>query len=108
MCKKKDAPSLRVLSTEQQKLVFLKRGILLPSHNRCCKDHLYNNHLSCKTLHRITSTQVDMVSFDANSTIELLTDCFTIMQKVKTFDFDDPMSLDEESYYNMTGLKKGM
>ena len=30
------------------------------------------------------------------------------MQKVKTFDFDDPMSLDEESYYHMTGLKKGM
>ena len=42
------------------------------------------------------------------STIELLTDCFTIMQKVKAFDFDDPMSLDEESYYNMTDLKKGM
>ena len=30
------------------------------------------------------------------------------MQNVKEFDFDDPMLLNEEPYYNMTGLKKGM
>ena len=89
-------------------MVFLKRGILLPSDSRCYKDHLYNNHLSYEALQRITSTQVDIVSFDANSAKELLTDCFTIMRNVKAFDFDDLMSLDEESYYNMTGLKKGM
>ena len=105
---KKDAPSLTVLSTQQQKMVFLKRGILRPSDSRCCKDHRYNNHFSYEALQRITSTQVDMVSFDANSTIELLTDCFTIMRNVKAFDFDDPMSLDEESYYNMAGLEKDM
>ena len=69
---------------------------------------VYNNHLSYEALQRITSIQVDMVSFDANGTIESLTDCFTIMQNVKVFDFDDPVSLDEESYYNMTDLKKGM
>ena len=108
MCKQKDAPSLRVLSTEQQKMVFLKRGILLSSGSRCCKDHLYNNHLSYEALQRITSTQMDMAPFDTNSTIQLLTDCFAIMQNVKAFDFDDPMLLSEEPYYNMTGLKKGM
>ena len=101
-------PSLRVLSTEQQKMIFLKRGILLPSGSRCCKGHLYNNHLSYEALQRITSTQVNMVLFDANSIIELLTDYFTIMKNVKAFDFYDPVSLDEESYNNMTGLKKGM
>ena len=49
---------------------------------------------------------MDMVPFDTNSTIQLLTDCFAIMQNVKAFDFDDPMLLSEEPYYNMTGLKK--
>jgi hypothetical protein len=49
-----------------------------------------------------------MISLDANSVIELVTDCCTTIQNMKTFDFDDPTSLDEESYYNMTGLKKGI
>jgi hypothetical protein len=43
--------------------------------------------------------KIDMVSFDAGGIVELVTDCCTTIQNVKKFDFDDPTSLDEESYY---------
>ena len=89
-------------------MVFVKRGIVVPSGSRCCRRHLYSNHLTYDALQKITPTQIDTVTLDANSIMELLTDCCTIIRNVKTFDFDDPMSLDEESYYNMTGLQKGM
>ena len=49
-----------------------------------------------------------MVSFDANGVVELVADCCMTIQNTKTFDFDDPMSLDDESYYNTTGLQKGV
>jgi hypothetical protein len=55
----------------------------------------------------ITHTRVDVVSVDANAVIELLNDCFMIIHAMETFDFDDLMSLDDSSYYNITGLRKG-
>ena len=89
-------------------MVFVKRGIVVPSGTRCCRRHLYNNHLTYDALREITPAKVGMISFDANSVIELVTDCCTSIQNMKTFDFDDIDSLNEESYYNITGLKKGI
>jgi hypothetical protein len=108
VCKKNDVAPSKVLSKEQQKMVFVKRGIVVPAGTRCCRRHLYNNHLSYHALQEITPAKVDLVSFDANSVAELVTDCCTTIQNMKTFDFDDPNSLNEESYYNMTGLRKGI
>jgi hypothetical protein len=108
VCKKNDVAPSKVLSKEQQKMVFVKRGIVVPAGTRCCRHHLYNNHLSYHALQEITPAKVDLVSFDANSVAELVTDCCTTIQNMKTFDFDDPNSLNEESYYNMTGLRKGI
>jgi hypothetical protein len=89
-------------------MVFVKRGIVVPSGTRCCRRHLYNNHLTYDALRLITPTKVDTISFDGNSVIELVTDCCTSIQNMKTFDFDDPSSLNKESYHIMTGLKRGI
>ena len=89
-------------------MVFVRRGIVVPAGTRCCRRHLYNNHLTFDALQQITAAKVGRMTFDANSVIELVTDCCTTIQNMKTFDFDDPTSLNEESYYNMTGLKKGI
>ena len=105
---KKNVLSLGVSSTEQQKMVFLKRDILAPPNSRCCKDHLYDNHIPFEDLQEITSTQGRMVPFDADSTMELLTGFFTIMQSVKAFDFDELMPLDEGSYFNTMNPEKEM
>jgi len=103
-----DGSSTKVLSKEQQKVVFVKRGIVVPPGSRCCRHHLYNIHLTYDALQQIMPAKIDMVSFDAGGIVELVTDCCTTIQNVKTFDFDDPTSLDEESYYNMTSLHRGI
>lgn len=80
----------------------------MPSGSRCCRHHLYKNHLTYEALQQIRPNKVDVISFDATGVVELVTDCCRTIQNAKTFDFDDPMSLDNESYYNMTGLQKGI
>ena len=89
-------------------MFFVKRGVVVSSGSRCCSHHVYNNHLTYDALQQITPAITDMVSFDANGVVELITDCCTTIQEAKTFDFDDPTSLDDESYYNMTGLQRGI
>ena len=89
-------------------MVFVKRGVVVPPGSRCCSHHLYNKHLTYEALQQIRLNKVDMVSFDANGVAELVIDCCMTIQNTKTFDFDDPMSLDDESYYNTTGLQKGV
>ena len=49
-----------------------------------------------------------MVSLNADAVIQLLNVCCQISQDKKTFDFDDPTSLDERAYYSITGLEKGI
>ena len=107
MCQKRNEPLTKVLTKEQQRMVFVKRGIVVPAGSRCCRHHLYNNHLTYEALQQIRPTTVDIVSLDANGVVELVTNCCTTIHLAKKFDFDDPMSLDEESYYNMTGLRRG-
>jgi uncharacterized protein YqkB len=47
------------------------------------------------------------VSLDANDVIELLNDGSIVIQKMKTIDFDDPMSLDGNAYLNILHLMNG-
>lgn len=89
-------------------MVFVKRGIVVPAESRCCSVHLYNNHLTYDALQQIEFCKMDKVTLNANDIIQLITDCCMTIQTAKTFDFDDPSSLDDEAYYNMTGLQRGI
>ena len=98
---------MKVISDAERKMIFVKRDILIPAGNRCCSGHLYKGHLSLEALLQITATAFDTVSLDTNAVIELPNDCHTMIQGMKTFDFDDLTSLDTKSYYNLTGLDRG-
>ncbi|CAF1143835.1 unnamed protein product [Adineta ricciae] len=106
VCQKTDGSSSKVLSTEQQKSVFIKRGIVIPPGSRFCCDHLYGKHLTFEALHQIVSTKSEPIVFDAKSVMNLITECCTMIRDTKTFDFDYPTSLDDEAYYNLTSLEK--
>ena len=98
----------KVLTKEQQIMVFVKKGIVVPPGSRCCRHHFYNNHLTFEAFQQIKPIKVDTILLDTNGVVELVTDCCKTIQNAKTFDFDDPTSLNEEAYYNMTGLQKGI
>ncbi len=88
-------------------LVFVKLGVLIPYGTRCCPDHLYKEQLSFDSLTRIRANQMDHLVCDADRLQEILNDFRLMLENQKTFDFDDPYSLNNDDYYNITGLQKG-
>ena len=73
----------------------------------CCSDHLYNGHLNYESLWQINGSLADRLILDSDATDSLLNDFRSAIQTVNVFDFDDPSCLKDETYYNITGLKKG-
>lgn len=106
MCGLRGGP-LKVLSKDQRTLVFVKRGIRISAGSRCCADHLYNRHLNFDSMSQIRADQVERFICDANRLQEMLNNFRSILVNQKSFDFDDPYSLNDKDYYNITGLHKG-
>ncbi|CAF1256250.1 unnamed protein product [Adineta ricciae] len=83
VCQKTDGSSSKVLSAEEQKLVFIKRSIVIPPGIRCCRDHLYGKHLTFEALHQIVPTKTEPVVINAQGVMNLITECCTIVQDTK-------------------------
>lgn len=64
--------------------------------------------MTYEVLHQIVPTKSEPRVFDAKGIMDLIAECCTMIRDTKTFDFDDPTSLDDEAYYNFTGLEKGI
>ena len=88
-------------------MIFMKLGIFVPPGNRSYSAHIYKDHLSFEALQLIKHSAADVVYLNTEAVIELLDDCAHLIRSAKTFDFDDPSSLDVKSYYTITGLQKG-
>lgn len=88
-------------------MIFIRLGTLIPAGNRCCSYHLYNGHLSYEAMQMIDGNMGDVIRLDSTAVIGLLTECCDTIRTMKSFNFDDPASLDSEAYYNLTGLGKG-
>ncbi|CAF2529584.1 unnamed protein product [Rotaria sp. Silwood2] len=106
VCGLRDQPA-KVLSKQQRMLIFIKRGILIPNGCHCCHDHFYNRQISFDALDRIRADQVDQLVCNADRLQEILNDFRLMLESQKTFDSDDPYSLNDKDYYNITSLRKG-
>jgi hypothetical protein len=87
-------------------LVFVKRGIQAPACARCCRKHPYKQQLNFDSMGRIHANHMAQMVCDADRLQKILSDLRLILENQKTFDFDDPYSLNNEYYYNITGLQK--
>lgn len=106
VCKEMDSVPMKVLSDDQRKLVFVKLGVFVPPKSRCCRYHFFNQHLSYEALRMIDGSIADVINLDSDGVTNLLNDCYAIVQRTKSFDFDDPSALKSDAYYQMTGLEK--
>ena len=50
---------------------------------------------------------MDHLVYDTDRLQEILNDFRLMLENKKAFDFDDPYSLNNDDYYNITGLRKG-
>lgn len=108
VCKTIDSTCMQVLSNEQRIMVFLKGGIFVPENSRCCSDHLYRRELTYDALKLIEGSQLDQLTLDDADAKKLFEDCRSAMNRVGSFDFDDPASLDDQSYKTITGRSRGI
>lgn len=89
-------------------MVFLKRGIFVPENSRCCSDHLYRRELTHEALKRIQGSKLDQLILNNSDVKMLFKDCQVAMNRVSSFDFDDPTSLADQDYKTITGLGRGI
>lgn len=108
VCRIIDSSSLEVLTDSQRNNVFLKKGVWISKGSRCCSNHLYKRHLSYESLNQINGLYVDQLVFSIDDVHRMINDFRTLSTTNMSFDFDDPGSLSDESYRNITGLQKGI
>ncbi|CAF1533143.1 unnamed protein product [Adineta ricciae] len=69
---------------------------------RCCRDHVDNQRLRQDAVEQIFAGHYDELSLNTHDVQNILFDFRSFMTNVKSFDFDDPTSLSDESYLNFT------
>jgi len=74
---------------------------------RCCRAHLYEDQLSYEAINQIKPYTTEFLSFNSNEIQRIFTDFRTLLLHQQALDFDNNASLDDDAYYNMTGLRKG-
>lgn len=92
---------------KQRTMVFLKRGITVPENSRCCSDHMYRSQLTQEALEMIEPSKIDYLVLTGPDVQSLISDFRSTIAHVKSFDFDNPNSLDNEAYKAITGVTRG-
>ncbi|CAF4774283.1 unnamed protein product [Rotaria sp. Silwood2] len=88
-------------------MVFLKRGILVPENARCCSLHMYKRELTYEALEMIEPSKLDALILNGDDVKNLMVDFRLTINSTKSFGFDNPSSLDDDSYKTITGLSLG-
>ena len=85
------------MTEEQCTMVFLQRGIIVPENVRCCSLHVYKRQLTCEALEMIHPSKLDDLILDSNDVENLINDFCLTIDRVKSFDFDNPSTLYDET-----------
>ena len=108
VCRTTDSTCMQVLSNEQRVMVFLKRGIFVSENSRCCSNHFCRRELTYEAVKLIERSHLDELTPNNVEVKKLFEDCQSVINRIKSFDFDDPTSLDDQSYKTITGLDRGI
>ena len=98
---------MQVLSDEKRTMIFLRRGIWAPKGVRCCSNHLYKGHLLYEVRQSVKQSKADDILLNTDDVVKLIDDFRLALKYAGSFDFDDPGTLDNETYKTITGLNQG-
>lgn len=79
--------------------------MFIKSSARCCSSHLKGQHLLKNSLTKLEA-KYDNSFFNRTYLVDLLENFSLTLKKSSILDFDNPESLTDEEYYNLTGLSK--
>lgn len=104
---KKPGPKLIVVTQYARVRAFIRKEMFVPAGSRCCPKHIADNEFTVDALQKMQQTNPD-TNINRTATVELLqqTRDFAIRNENTRLNFDNPNSMDNEDYYNLTGLTK--
>ena len=88
-------------------MIFLRRDIWVPKGVRCCSTHLYKGYLSYEVQQSAKQLKVDDVLLNRDDVVKRIDDFRLALKHNGSFDFDDPGTLDNETYKTTYGLDQG-
>jgi hypothetical protein len=107
VCNTSDPEETCILTKEQRTMIFLKKGVFVPKDARCCTLHMYKRQLTYESIEMIQASIIDNLFLNVDDVKNLINDFRLAINNNKSFDFDNPGSLDNEAYQAITGLTRG-
>ena len=101
-----DSRSTAVISDEDRDLIFIREHVFVPKGVRCCANHLENKCLPYKSFKKLIIYGNKLVSFTSDDIKALFLKYRSTLETEKQIHFDQPSSLIDTDYYNLTGLRK--
>lgn len=107
ICRKKSNKRVKLCSIPltARTQAFINNEIFIKSSARCCSSNLKGQNLLQNSLTKLEA-KYDNSYFNRTDLVDLLENVRLTLQKSSILDFDNPKSLTDEEYYNLTGLSK--
>lgn len=104
---KKPGPKLIVVTQYARVRAFIQKEMFVPAGSRCCPKYIVDNEFTVDALQKMQQTSPD-TNINRTATVELLqqTRDFALRNENNRLNFDNPNSMDNEDYYNLTGLTR--
>lgn len=104
---KKPGPKLVVVPENTRVNVFIQKETFVPPGSRCCPKHISDGDLNTEALHLLKQTS-SVSNVNRTTIVGVLkqTRDVAIQNQNKRLNFDDPHGMQNEDYYNLTGVTK--
>ncbi|CAF4965815.1 unnamed protein product, partial [Rotaria socialis] len=99
-------PPTVTIKKEDRSNIFIRRNIFIPKGSRCCKIHTSNGYLLREDFFKLTAYKDDYRIFNLNYIVNTMQKLRKMVNSNKNVDFDDPLSLSDIEYKNLTGFTR--
>ena len=86
--------------------LFLRHSLILKTGARCCSEHLKDDLFRAECIENLDNVSTcEVTHFNKSGMKEFVENVrkIAVQTKQKRIDFDDPLSLTTDDYYNLTG-----
>ncbi|CAF3409633.1 unnamed protein product [Rotaria socialis] len=102
----KMVPPTVTIKKEDRSNIFIRRNIFFPKGSRCCKIHTSNGYLLREDFFKLTAYKDDYRIFNLNYIVNTMQKLRKMVNSNKNVDSDDPLSLSDIQYKNLTGFTR--
>ncbi|CAF1314932.1 unnamed protein product [Rotaria magnacalcarata] len=106
VCRIQMVPPTVTIKREDRANICIRRNIFIPKGSRCCKIHTSMGYLLLEDFFKLTAYKDDYRIFNLNYIVNTMQKLRKMVNSKKNVDFDDPLSLSDIEYKNLTGFTR--